>query len=478
MHPETNALLPSSTPSEIASSTLRKLDWRVLLLCSGVTFISYMDRGNLGFVAKDLCAVLDLNHKEYGLAVSLFYAGYICVQFISNEFLRRFGGPAWMASIMFAWGCVSVAMSLMQTATQFYVLRMLLGIAEGGTFPAVLFFLSTFYPGSYQTGAIGVVSGFVALAMPISSPLSAGLMALDGLFGVDGWRYVFVGEGLIPLAYSVALYAFLPRSPEEASFLEPEEKEWILSHRLTHPSSDSRPSMWAAFRQAVLNKTWVLASLAGMLTIGVFNVMTVWITMIIHDTLYGDDDADDDDSKTCGSKNGNATAAILLTAIPYSLACALCFGLHWYDNRIGIRNRPRFAARIFLAVALFLVSWLGTKAISFVTGFLSLVFAVGLQSLATSCNVAMITCLFDVEARSRTISLANIVLSIGALVFPPIVGALVDAYGYGAAVLFLGSLIGIAAILDMSITDPCPKQLGGDSSTEKEPQSNEALPAS
>ena len=444
-------LLPTKVPPGTMSRTLRKLDARVLAFAVCPILFCSVDRMNIGFVARDLCEELDMNHKQYGLGAGLFFGvGYIPVQLFGNRMLKRFGAPTWLAFIMCAWSCVSASMSLVRTPTQLYALRFLLGLAEGGTFPGVFYYLSSFYPPQHQTGPYSIVMAAVSLAMPLVSPISAGLLAMDGLFGIEGWRYVFVGESLMSIVCAGAVFAALPKSPEKAAFLEPDQRQWLLEE-LSKNKPDSKQSYVDDLKCAVRNKTWWLISVGGFLLLGVSTVLAFWVVLIIHDSLYGEDD---DDVETCGSRNGNATAAVLLTSIPYLVSSAACFGLHWFDNAIGIRNRPRFSCVITCFSGLAMMSWIGARELSFAAGFLSLVVAIGTHSMNGGCNIGLIMSQFDADTGATCIAIGNVIYSFGPLIFPPVIGAMVDASGYALPMLFLGSATFLSVILAAFASDP------------------------
>ena len=466
MASESEPLLPTGASPETVSRTLRKLDSRVLALAVCPILFCCVDRMNIGFVARDLCKELEMNHRQYGLGAGLFFGvGYIPVQFFGNRLLKRFGAPTWLAFIMCAWSCASSSMSLVRTPTQLYVLRFLLGLAEGGTFPGVFYYLSSFYPPQHQTGPYSIVMAATSLAMPLASPISAGLLAMDGLFGIEGWRYVFVGEGLMSIVCAGAVFVALPESLEKAAFLEPGQRQWLLEE-LSRKTPDSEQSYVDDLKCAVRNKTWWLISIGGFLLLGVSTVLALWVVLIIHDSLYGEDEDDDDDDETCGSKNGNATTAVLLTSIPYVLSSAACFGLHWFDNAVGIRNRPRFSCVITCFSGLAMMSWIGAREVSFATGFVSLVVAIGTQSMSGGCNIGLIMSQFDSNTGATCIGIGNIIYSFGPLIFPPVVGAMVDSNGYTLPMLCLGSATFLSGVLAAFASDPLTE--GSTSSDEDE----------
>ena len=278
---------------DVAAPTIRKLDRRFLLLCAGVIFLSYVDRSSVVYAANDLCQDLKLTHEEYGNGVSLFYVGYLLSEMAGNVMLNRFGAPAWISFILFAWGCVGATTGFIQNATQFYVLRFAVGIAHGGSFPAIWYIIPMFYPPDYVTDAYSVIFAAISFSMPLSSPLFAGLLSLGPSVNAKGWRLLFVVGGIIPMLYAVLVYLFLPASPEKAPFLTAEEIEWIIESRGGH-QNECDVSFWEAMKRVVANATWRVCTACCVIAFGMSSVLMFWATLLIQDMLYGDGDGDGD----------------------------------------------------------------------------------------------------------------------------------------------------------------------------------------
>ena len=308
---------------DLASQTVRKLDRRFLVLLVVVVLIAYADRSNIGFAAQDLCTELHLTNEEYGRGVSLFYVGYLPTQVIGNTMLRRFDAPVWFAFIVFSWGCVALSMGFVQTATHFYILRTLLGVAEGGTFPAVWYTICLFYPVDRVTKAYGAIASAVFFSIPISSPISAGLLSLGTYVGVERWRLLFFVGGLVPILFSPVLYSLLPDSPETASFLEAEEKRWIILEHDLQPDA-SGVSFWQEAKAVFANGTWRMCTFCSSIDFAIFNSVVFWATLLVIDMMYGEDEDEGEDEESCGSDNGNEVIAVLVTAIPYLIAGMAC----------------------------------------------------------------------------------------------------------------------------------------------------------
>ena len=433
--------------ADIDSRVIRKLDRHFLLLLVGVVFVSYLDRGNIGYVANDLCKELSLNHEEYGRGVSLFFFGYLVTQVVGNVMLKRLGAPLWISFIVFAWGCVAAAMGFLQNKMHFYVLRVLLGIAEGGTFPAIYYTITVFYPPLHATNAYSVIISSVAFSMPVSAPISAGLVGLGTCLGVEGWRLLFIVEGLLPIIHSIILFIFMPASPESASFLEADEKEWIAAEHCLQENA-SALSFWQEAKSVVACRTWRFCTVCVLMTSGIGSILMFWATLIIHDMLYPDED--DEESATCGTENGNAALAILLTAIPFLITGTVSLLPRYYT----VQNRARFSSFVSCFGGVMLICWVSASHTVFIARFLFLTCALAALHLAAVyfIGLAMTSC--KASIRSTAASLFVMTGTVGAAVFPLVFGKLMDVFGSGVAFILPTTAYFVAALLALCVKDP------------------------
>ena len=452
--------LPTSSPvpyvplaEDVARSTVRKLDRRFLLFLTGVAFLSYVDRSNIGYAANDLCQELNLTNEEYGNGVSLFYAGYLLSQVAGNVMLKRFGPPAWISFLLFAWGCVAAALGFIQNTTQFYVLRFVLGVAEGGTFPAIWYTIPMFYPPDHVTNACSIVTSAVSFSIPLSSPLSAGLLSLGPYVHVEGWRLLFVVEGIMPMLYAIVLYLFFPSTPETASFLEAEEKEWLAAKQGKHDIDGNLP-FWEEMKRVVTNRSWWMFTLCALINFGVNSVLMFWATLIIQDILYGEDDDDDEDSDTCGSEHANAALAILLTAIPFFVSGISCLLI----RRFVVRHRTRVAAIICTIGGLMMIFWIGAQHTFFILGFLLLTCAITSGYVVFPFIIGLVITSCDASIHSVAASMCNTVATVGAIVFPMIFGRAMDRLGSDIAISMFGGFSLVIALIMINMKDPLLKK--------------------
>jgi len=436
---------------------VQKLNRRIFSICCGIILFSYMDRGNLGLAANDVCEDRKLSHKEYGTGVSLFYIGYASSPLLSNVLLKRFGAPTWLASILGGWGIIAAGFAFMNAAWQFYVLRLLLGIAEGGTFPGIWYYATMFYPDEYLIQPYGLVMVATYLSLPVSSVVAAALLQLDGVGDIEGWRYLFFIEGVVPFLYSIFVYLALPKSIEDASFLNAEEKNCLISHKGSEVEQKLQEvSFWQEFQVVLNTKVFWIWTLSNTLGMAVFHCLCSWITLLINDMLDDEEDDDDDEDETCGSSSKHKTLAVLLTAIPFLLGAALCFYLK--DWLLHVKSTERFYRTVVFLSGVALSTWIGTKQVGFAFGFISLVVSLSIYVLALSVLFTHIAKLFDQSARSVALAAFNMTGMFGPIVAPPLLGIVVDAKGYSLGIPLLSALFFLSTAVTLCIPEAKPQE--------------------
>jgi D-galactonate transporter len=211
---------------------VRRAARRLLPLLVLLYLVNYLDRVNVGFAALTMNADLGLSSAAYGLGAGLFFIGYFFFEVPSNVVLHKVGARLWIARIMITWGLVASATAFVQGEVSFYVVRVLLGIAEAGFFPGVLLYLTYWFPRAERARIVAVTFLAVPLASVIGSPLSTVLIQHgDGLLGFDaGWRFMFFVEGLPALVLGVAVLFLLPSRPSSARWLTPAEATALEEH--------------------------------------------------------------------------------------------------------------------------------------------------------------------------------------------------------------------------------------------------------
>jgi MFS transporter, ACS family, tartrate transporter len=237
--------------ARLEAETIRKVTWRLIPFLMLCYLLAFIDRGNIGMAALQMNDDLGLTKKMFGFAGSLFFISYFLFEVPSNLALQKFGARKWIARIMITWGLVSACMALVQGATSLYVLRFLLGAAEAGFFPGVVLYLTYWFPAAYRARIVAIFMVAVPMASFVGSPLSALLLQADGLFGLRGWHWLFILEGLPTVLMGVACLFFLTDRPEQAKWLSDAQRGW-LSARMEKERGEkkaaARVSIWKLFR--------------------------------------------------------------------------------------------------------------------------------------------------------------------------------------------------------------------------------------
>ncbi len=225
----------SSTASEslesstLESRTLRRVTVRLVPLLMALYFVNYLDRTNLGIAKAEVSADLQLSATMFGLTSGIFFIGYVLVEVPSNLALVRFGARRWLARIAVSWGIVAVAIGFAHTANTLLALRFLLGVAEAGLFPGVIFYLSHWFPAAYRARIVGLFMLAIPIASAIGTPLAAWLIqAGHGLFGLDGWRVMMIAVGLPAVILGVVCWFYLTDRPADAHWLDEQQRRWLI----------------------------------------------------------------------------------------------------------------------------------------------------------------------------------------------------------------------------------------------------------
>jgi ACS family tartrate transporter-like MFS transporter len=211
----------------IGASALRKASIRLLPVIGVGYCMAYMDRVNVSFASLQMNRDLGFSATAYGVGAGLFFVGYAICEVPSNLLLLRFGARRWLARIMFTWGLLAAAMMFVRTPLEFNVLRFLLGMAEAGFFPGIIYYMTLWFPAKMRARAVSRFYIALPLSSTVMGSLAGWLLGLGGKLGLAGWQWLFLLEGLPSVLFSVVIWQLLPDGPSDASWLTAEEKTWI-----------------------------------------------------------------------------------------------------------------------------------------------------------------------------------------------------------------------------------------------------------
>ncbi|PNU03506.1 MFS transporter [Novosphingobium guangzhouense] len=220
---------PPAPLEDIGRITLRRITWRLMPLLCLLYLVAYIDRQNVAFAKLQMVGDLGLSEAAYGLGSALFFLGYCIFEIPSNLILERVGPRLWFARIIGAWGLVTLALAFAWTPASFYALRFLLGVAEAGFFPGVLYLLTLWFPQAQRARAIGLFLIASTFANAVGAGLGGLLLELDGVGGLRGWQWVFIATAVPALLQVPLVLTRLPRRPEDAPWLTGQQKAWLAS---------------------------------------------------------------------------------------------------------------------------------------------------------------------------------------------------------------------------------------------------------
>ncbi len=306
------------TDPDFESATYSKVDRRLIPFLFLCYILAYLDRVNVGFAKLQMLKDLSLSDAAFATGAGIFFIGYFFFEVPSNILLKKFGARTWIARIMISWGIISAAMMFVKGAWSFYGVRFLLGIAEAGFFPGVIFYLTLWYPSKYRSTRTAWFVAAIAVSGVIGNPVSGWVMdVLTGRMGLAGWQWLFLIEGIPSIMVGIWVVFYLDSSIEEAKWLNPEQKELLARNLLAEDKHKHEVRIIDAFKSG---KVYALSAVYFTLMIGLYGI-AFWLPTII---------------KAFGIKGYLGVG--LITAIPYGVAVVGMILLSRSSDRTGERR--------------------------------------------------------------------------------------------------------------------------------------------
>lgn len=265
-------------------ATFRKVAWRLVPILMLAYVLAFIDRGNVGFAKLQFMGDLHFSEATYGLGGGLFYLGYSVFEVPSNLWLARIGARTTLLRIMVCWGLCSAALAFMTAPSHYYILRFMLGAAEAGLFPGVLFYLTTWIPPSRRSQFTALFMSAIAISGIVSGPLSGAILgATDGLLGLRGWQWLFLIEGLPSALTGIVIYFVLADSPQTAKWLSAREVE-IITAELQSETNAGRHQRHHNFGAALRDRRlYILCGMSVGLIAGGAGI-PLWLPTILRGT--------------------------------------------------------------------------------------------------------------------------------------------------------------------------------------------------
>lgn len=245
--------------TDLEARTMRKVTWRLLPFLMLSYFVAYIDRVNVGFAALDMQQV-GISEAVFGIGGTLFFVAYVLFEIPSNAALQKFGARLWIARIMISWGLVGIGTSLVIGPWSFYTSRFLLGAAEAGFFPGVILYLTYWFPRAYRARIVATFMVAIPVSNFLGSPISALLLEMDGVAGLEGWQWLFIVESIPAVALGLAAVRVLTSTPREAHWLTEEERNWLESTLAKEGDRTGQLHLGRSLIEVFRNKSiWALA---------------------------------------------------------------------------------------------------------------------------------------------------------------------------------------------------------------------------
>jgi ACS family tartrate transporter-like MFS transporter len=388
--------------ADMAEAIRNKLALRLIAPLTFLTFLNSLDRVNVSFAALQMNAQLGLTPERYGFGVGLFFVGYLAFQFPHTAVLRRIGARRWIFATVMFWGSVATAMAFIQNATQFGALRVLLGVAEAGFAPGIVYITSQWMPKRFRASAIAGSMLAIPISVVFGGPLSGWLMTVVSPEGWPGWRFMFAVEGGITLLVGLLTPFWFVDEPSQARWLTPDERAWLAAEReRDHAQSARDPANAMSFRDlARSGRVWAAAGVWFSLMSGAYGII-YWLPQVIK-AISGRSDLQ----------------VSVLSALPWvGLGAGMLINA-WHSDRTQERYWHIGLPALLAALGLVLGSNVSPSGLALVCLCIG---AFGLGS-AQGAFWALPTSFLPPAVAGSGITLINLLGSSGGLVAPPTIG--------------------------------------------------------
>jgi MFS family permease len=424
----------SSATSAVARSTIRKVAIRLVPFVALMFFINYLDRTAIGFAAPNgMNQDLALSAAQFGFASGVFFIGYIILEVPSNLALHKFGARRWLARIMVSWGIVALLFTWVQNFEQLLVLRFLLGVAEAGFFPGAILFLSLWVPAQYRGRILMLFYLAQPLTTVIGAPLAGALIQQHGVFfGLEGWRFMFLGVAIPAIIVGVIAWFYLKDQPSDAKWLTGEEQVWLTDalqkERATTEKKEKHVSARFAFKSG---RVWVLSFIYFGFIYGLYALAFFLPTII-------------DGFQKSSGLTFDVFQKGLITAIPYLPAAVVMYFWSRNASKRGLKTWhiavPAVVGAVSIPLALFAGSPAATIAVITITA--CAIFA-ALPNFWT-----LPTRFLTGSAAAAGVALINTIGNLGGFSAPYITGAVHDwTGGYEVPMFIVGFVMLVSAVL-------------------------------
>lgn len=408
----------------LGCAAMHKATWRLIPLIALGYGAAYVDRVNIGFAQLQMNADLHFSNTIYGVGAGIFFLSYAVCEIPSNMLLYRFGARRWLSRIMLTWGLLAMAMLLVRTPWQFYTMRFLLGMAEAGFFPGILYYLTLWFPSDLRARTISRFYMALPLSAVFMGAVAGLLFRLDGHWGLRGWQWLFLVEGMPAILLSFAFYKLLPDRSSDARWLTDEERAWI-EDRLEAEALDAGSRHATDLRVALRDPRVWLFGLTNLLMLGVNYASTFVLPEMVR-----------------GLTGFSVSVVGYILSGMGLLGAAAMIGNAWHADRSGRPYRHMLIPSVLealclCAVALTVNPWLAVPLLA------------GMYLTHNAIQgplLALPSTFLKGEGAAAGLATINMIGILGGLIYPPVMGRLRDLSGdYRSGFLMLSATMLAAA---------------------------------
>jgi ACS family tartrate transporter-like MFS transporter len=331
---------PSDEPDG-GGTAMRRVWRRFLPLLVVAFFVTYLDRVNVGFAALTANHDLGMSPQQFAFGAGIFFLGYFVCEIPSNLALEKFGARLWLGRILVTIGVISAGMAAVKSIDAFYVVRLLLGMAEAGLFPGVIYFMTRWFPRRERANAMAIFMLAIPLSSFIGAPISGALLGLDGVAGLRGWQWLYILEGIPAVVLGLLCMVWLTDSPAQAAWLTPAQREWLVATMDAEHAAAPRQSHGSRWRLAWNPTLLAYAAVFFGVTAGTYG-LSIWLPLML---------------KSPGLSNIQTG---MLVAIPFGFGCIAT--IYWGRSSDRMQERvwhtalPAFMSAVGLGACLILHS--------------------------------------------------------------------------------------------------------------------------
>jgi MFS transporter, ACS family, tartrate transporter len=395
--------------ADIGKRTVSRVTWRLIPFLFILYVIAYLDRVNFGYAALEMNSALGISAEMFGFLSGIFFIGYLIFEVPSNVILQRVGARIWISRIMVSWGIVVIITAAASSALELAALRFILGVAEAGFFPGLILYLTVWFRQRELAQAVAFFMAALAISNIVGAPVSTWILDNVAWFGIAGWRWLFILEGIPAVLLGIATWLYLTDKPEDAGWLTDDEKQWLASELAEEERLRVRNGAGTDIRAVVADRSvWHLALIYCTLVIGLYGT-GFWMPQII---------------RALNPDASNFSIGVLMM-VPFvvALVCMIAWGRH--SDRTGERRWHTGLPPIVGGIALIGAGLLFQPFIAFV---LLIVATVGIY-----CSFGPFwtrpAAVFTGTAAAVGIALINSVGNLGGFIGPTLMGYLAAVTG-------------------------------------------------